>query len=415
MVQAYYLIFFIWVTLLIECLSLLGARTALRKSSTSAISYAYKSGTFTYTYLNSAAGQVDIEKINEVQWDLFCRHHVGHWKGVQTGYDPMNDEVADHMYTEQRFALSKDEKEIKHTNYFVQGEIRTDCEVCFDSERLISKEMGSYTKGKLRSRLCENVELRGPGYNQRGVSVELVLRAYEDDARIRVLFSYRAANFADVVDTESGQELGIATSLVLADVVVNRERLGTRPLERIYNDGTKDFDMLFRRVDEVESPSLFTTKRTFSGTRRSINAAGDTIPLQINRQEGILPCTVRRTGAFSALGAYSVDEEFYRRELPGGLMIECPLEVTLEYDETTPDPFPNPFKIRCQWGATDLNPSGTYAGSESVGATVFGAEIAFAVQPESIVQDIETGRLLVDPRQPPPILLAFAVDEIAID
>jgi hypothetical protein len=34
---------------------------------------------------SSGFEEVDIEKIGEVQWELLCRHHVGQWKGVQTG------------------------------------------------------------------------------------------------------------------------------------------------------------------------------------------------------------------------------------------------------------------------------------------------------------------------------------------
>lgn len=43
----------------------------------------------------------------------------------------------------------------------MQSEIRTDCEVCFDSERVRSREMGVYSKGKLKSRFCSNAEVRG--------------------------------------------------------------------------------------------------------------------------------------------------------------------------------------------------------------------------------------------------------------
>ena len=105
---------------------------------------------------------ININKINDYQWDLFTNYQLGSWKGVQTGYDPLNDDVADYMYTEVDLNYtSNDKKEVKHINSMVAGEIRADCEVCFDSERLKSKEIGVYTKGKLKSRLCYNSELRG--------------------------------------------------------------------------------------------------------------------------------------------------------------------------------------------------------------------------------------------------------------
>ena len=46
----------------------------------------------------------------------------------------------------------------------MQSEIRTDCEVCFDSERVRSREMGVYSKGKLKSRFCSNAEVRGVNF-----------------------------------------------------------------------------------------------------------------------------------------------------------------------------------------------------------------------------------------------------------
>ena len=47
------------------------------------------------------------------------------------------------MYTEQNLEYISSDDSIKHTNSIVAGEIRADCEVCFDSERLKSKEVGS--------------------------------------------------------------------------------------------------------------------------------------------------------------------------------------------------------------------------------------------------------------------------------
>jgi hypothetical protein len=43
---------------------------------------------------------------------------------------------------------------VRHFNSFVAGEIRTDCEVCFDSERLRTKEVGVYQVGKLKYKSC---------------------------------------------------------------------------------------------------------------------------------------------------------------------------------------------------------------------------------------------------------------------
>ena len=80
--------------------------------------------------------------LQQKQFDMFSKNQIGKWIGVHTGYDPEDDMVADHMYVES--LLEKVEDGIKHYNSFVAGEIRTDCETCFDSERLRTKEVGTY-------------------------------------------------------------------------------------------------------------------------------------------------------------------------------------------------------------------------------------------------------------------------------
>ena len=91
--------------------------------------------------------------------------------GIQTGYDPNNEEVADFMYCGEEL-IETGADEVVHTRSLVLGEIRADCEVCFDSERLKTKEVGRYSSMRLRSRLCEHVEVRGPGLTPRGLSTE---------------------------------------------------------------------------------------------------------------------------------------------------------------------------------------------------------------------------------------------------
>ena len=75
------------------------------------------------------------------------------------------------MYCDEELTQTEAE-EVIHTRSLVLGEIRADCEVCFDSERLKTREVGRYTSSRLRSRLCEHVEVRGPGLTPRGLSTE---------------------------------------------------------------------------------------------------------------------------------------------------------------------------------------------------------------------------------------------------
>lgn len=78
------------------------------------------------------------------------------------------------MYCEEEYSLQST-GEIAHIRSLVLGEIRADCEVCFDSERVKTREVGRYSPGRIRARLCENVELRGPGLTPRGLSAECKL------------------------------------------------------------------------------------------------------------------------------------------------------------------------------------------------------------------------------------------------
>lgn len=66
------------------------------------------------------------------QWKLYCDNQIGKWIGIQTGYDPFNDEVADYMYTQVETIGSCDDAgkltSVQQVNSMVSGEIRADCE-----------------------------------------------------------------------------------------------------------------------------------------------------------------------------------------------------------------------------------------------------------------------------------------------
>ena len=135
------------------------------------------------------------------------------------------DDVADYMYTENLLEILPDKNdEIKHIASFVAGEIRTDCEVCFDSERLRQKDLGIYSAGKLKGyRSCGNIELKGaylrvytyfltmmsiftsinffqlgPFPTPRGLSIEFTIRNKGEDNRVRVLVAYSPSEWIDV-------------------------------------------------------------------------------------------------------------------------------------------------------------------------------------------------------------------------
>jgi hypothetical protein len=64
----------------------------------------------------------------------------------QAYYEPMDEDVADYMYCETEMVSIENGKEISHVSGFVAGEIRTDCEVCYDSERLRSREVSGWAE-----------------------------------------------------------------------------------------------------------------------------------------------------------------------------------------------------------------------------------------------------------------------------
>ncbi len=172
------------------------------------------------------------------QFEMFKKNNEGHWKGLQTGYDPQDDEVEDYMYTEVTFTDDEETGELRQKNGYVVGEIRTDCEVLFDSERLKEKEVGTFGAGKMRNiRTLQNVDLRGPAPTPRGLSLEASLR--HGDGKLRVLFAYTPLDFEDFLGL--GQ---IPVAMGLTDVIVVRERLNNRPLKLEEKEG--GWDVMWR-------------------------------------------------------------------------------------------------------------------------------------------------------------------------
>ena len=125
--------------------------------------------------MNHLRMNTDLSKFQIYQYQCL-EQQLGKWIGIQTGYAVDDVAVEDYMYCEEELVLNTDgdnrNSEIVHSRSLVLGEIRADCEVCYDSERLKTKEIGRYSVGKMRTRHCENVELRGPALTPRGLSIE---------------------------------------------------------------------------------------------------------------------------------------------------------------------------------------------------------------------------------------------------
>ena len=336
-------------------------------------------------------GSSELEKFHVAQWDLYLKNHAGYWKGIQTGYDPENAEVADFMYTEVNLEKNEQNSEITHTNSYVQGEIRSDCETCFDSERLKSKKVGVYSPGKLRTRLCGNVEIRGPGVTPNGLSTEAVFR--HGDGRIRILLAYSSIDFMEI------EGMGIVPStFLLKDIVVVRERLNNRP----YNLDVDPDAMWIKTPSSAFEGSYSGLRQRFttSGTLKSDPISFPFLPLckvtdldvtdlmNSNMEDNL----IISKAPDPALSEES--EDMYRRVLDGGILVEAPWIISAEVE----------VRARISW-KPDAGVTGTTSNIDS--DKLYAAEIGmFMSSADAFAMPNGSARLAA------PRLTDFFVDEI---
>ena len=308
----------------------------------------------------------DPSAFHQSQWNLLQKYQVGKWIGIQTGYDPVNEEVADYMYTQTSLIYDATSDSIIHTQSLVAQEIRSDCETCFDSDRVKTKQVGQYSLGKLRTRLCENGEVRGPGLTSRGVSCELILR--HDDGRVRVLFAYTP--FASPEDKGG-------VIFRLTDFVVVRERTSKRPLRADLNP-----DPLWHKVQAPADASSL-----YSGTRHSYAnglpvsevMSGIPLPRLLNEYEDEF-----ESRDVNDDGDGKDDDIYLRRVLEGRIIVESVREFPVESEA----------RIRLSWQPP---PSQSSSDSKSV---VYAAEAAFYIPPSTGASG------------PIPVLASFSVDHL---
>jgi len=337
--------------------------------------------------------KAELEQFDQLQFNQFVANQVGTWVGVHAYYDPNDPQVADYMYCQT--IMEEQNSEISHVSGFVAGEIRTDCETCYDSERLRTREVARYSAGKLRSRVCGTAELLGPFPTKRGLSYEMTLREDLDknksvcrngDGRIRVLLGMVLVD----IDANDANPL---PSMILKDVVVVRERLGKRPL-----DIDNDPDPMW------EQPSLSLYDGNFAITRKRSTLDGTLMSqdLGIGKLEKLIGSDsnivhrekVSQSDGWSPTGAAPAkkpggvdasDNEMFRRVYPGGILIEAPWVVTSTV----------PTKARVSW---------IHSGGES---GEMRRVLAAGVDFEPIIDgSIQTGAM----RVLPPKVTAFYVD-----
>jgi hypothetical protein len=251
----------------------------------------------------------DQKQFQSLQW-LLLQLQLGNFTGVQTGYDPDNEEVADYMYTQSNMAI--DNYTITHINSIVAQEIRSDCETCFDSERIKSKIIGRYTPETIRTRLCENAELRGPGLTPRGISTEISIR--DGDARIRVLFAYEPFFFKD------NNEVMDTPAFKFSDYVIVRERISKRPLNKPDNP-----DSLWYPTSINMFNGLFSGSRHYFLNGKPLNETITNFSLLSISDSPVLPSE----SSHFYFSHQDIDNNLinFKRALPGGILIQSPMIV----------------------------------------------------------------------------------------
>jgi hypothetical protein len=78
---------------------------------------------------------------DDVQWQLFKKHHVGSWKGLWTTYDAMGDKLLETAAIVDNAELAAAEGPdgealsplVQVTHRIVQESVSADCPTCFDS------------------------------------------------------------------------------------------------------------------------------------------------------------------------------------------------------------------------------------------------------------------------------------------
>ena len=262
---------------------------------------------------------------NNNDFELLKSYHLGNWYGIQTGYDPLDDLVEDYMYSynnyDPNFTDSNSNSNsnnndntkissIRHSTSLVLGEIRADCEVCFDSERLKTKEIGTYTlneKDKLHKYLYFST-IKGPGVTRNsGMSIEIGMRSLLCDRKIRILLAYKPIIYRDI----ENNKYQIPAGMGLTDIIITREKLNNRPLKLDDNP-----DSMWK----ITNNQIFDNSNKYNG-HQYVYSSDSTSKIENRELPSLISSSIK-----------TADEYVYRRVFPGGIVVEA--DSTFEYDKS---------------------------------------------------------------------------------
>ena len=261
---------------------------------------------------------------NDNDFELLKSYHLGNWYGIQTGYDPLDDLVEDYMYSYNNYdpiysdvnSINNDNTKIssiRHSTSLVLGEIRADCEVCFDSERLKTKEVGTYTvneKDKLHKYLYFST-IKGPGVTRNsGMSIEIGMRSLLCDRNVRILLAYKPIMYRDIENSK----YQIPAGMGLTDIIITREKLNNRPLKLDDNPDCMWKDTYNQIFDTANNNKYNGRQHVYGGNSCS----------EINK--------IENRELLSLTSIKTADAYVYRRVFPGGIVVEA--DSTFEYDKS---------------------------------------------------------------------------------
>lgn len=169
---------------------------------------------------SEAPARLTAEEEAALQWDTFVKYQArGKWRGTWTTYDYMGD-VLDTTTASVNLILDPEKNQVVHTHDMVVGSASSDCKTCFDSDRIKTIPVGTYSPGNLKNYRCGSVGMVcGPTLTRSGaMSTELVLS--HGNGRVRVIYQHAPV-------WEQGVEPGSCPpqALKLFRAIVSREVL----------------------------------------------------------------------------------------------------------------------------------------------------------------------------------------------
>jgi hypothetical protein len=137
-----------------------------KQQNTQGFAFGFRSPTCQYAAPGEAGDEMDEDEDDKRQWELFQKYHTKgdgdetKYRGTWTTYDYMGDVLDSTMASvNYQKAVHPETKQegIVQVHEIVIGEIKSDCETCFDSENVRTFPVAQYQEGEMRRQRCASV------------------------------------------------------------------------------------------------------------------------------------------------------------------------------------------------------------------------------------------------------------------